>query len=117
HRHVLSDRHPLDEPLVQAVFGQVGEAAAERRPRRVRPERPPVDPEPPAIEWVDPEDAARDLRAPGADEAGEADDLAATELEADVREDAGARESLGAEDDVADLRLLLREERVERPAD
>ena len=53
---------------------------------------------------------------PGADEAGEADDLAAPELERDVREDAAAREALGPEHDVADLGLLLREERVERAA-
>ena len=60
---------------------------------------------------------ARDLGAARADEAGEADDLAAAQLERDVGEEPAAREALGPEDDVADLRLLLREELVERAPD
>ena len=117
HRDVRADRHRLDEPL---------RGAGPRAGRRGRAGAPPaasaagtaaVDPELAALERIDPEDAARDLGAAGADEARQADDLAAAELERDVREDAAARQPFGLEHDVADLGVLLREERVERAAD
>ena len=60
---------------------------------------------------------ACDLGPARADEPGEADDLAAPELERDVGEEAAAREALGPEDDVSELHLLLREELVERAPD
>ena len=60
---------------------------------------------------------ARDLCPARADEAGEADDLAAPKLEGDVGEEAAAGEALGPEDDVSELHLLLREELVERAPD
>ena len=76
-----------------------------------------LDPEPPLVERVDAEDGASDLGPARAHEAGEADDLAAPELERDVGEEAAAREALGPEDDVSELHLLLREELVERAPD
>ena len=93
---VLRDRHRLDRGPGGAVLRQVGEAAAERRARRPRPERAALDPEPALVEGVDSEDRARHLGPAGADEAGEADDLAAPELERDVGEEPAAGEALGA---------------------
>ena len=48
---------------------------------------------------VDPEDRARDLRPPGADEPGERDDLAAPHVERDVGEDALARQPVDLQHD------------------
>ena len=58
----------------------------------------------PGVVLVDAEDGAGDLAAAGADEAGEADDLAGADREADVVEDPGTLEALDLEDDVADRR-------------
>ena len=116
HRDVRADGHRLHEPLMEPVLRQVGEPPAERRSRGARPERAAVDPELAALERIDPEDAARDLGATGAHEAGQADDLAATELERDVREDTAAGQAFRLEHDIADLGVLLREEGVERAA-
>ena len=66
---------------------------------------------------VDAEDRARDLAAPGADEAGETDDLTRADGEADVVEDAGAGQPVDHEHVVADLGRKLREQLGDVPAD
>src|SRR5262249_62026866 len=78
---------------------------------------PPMHPDPPPVEPVDSEDCTRHLGPPGADETRQPDDLAAPELERDVREDSVAGQALDAKRDVADRRFFLREEGVERAAD
>lgn len=57
---------------------------------------------------VDAEDGPRHLRAAGADEAGQADDLAAADVEGDIGEDALAGQPAHAQRDLARLDLLLR---------
>ena len=60
---------------------------------------------------VDPEDRPRDLAAAGADEPGQRHDLARPHLEADVEEHALAGQAVDAQDRLADLGVLLREQR------
>ena len=75
---------------MQPVLGQVGEPArSAARGERGRNGRPSIQSRPASSVSIA-EDAARDLGAARADEAGEADDLAAAELERDVGEDAAA---------------------------
>ena len=75
----------------------------------------PVEPDLARVALVDPEQDAGDLGPAGADEPGEADDLAGSDSEADVAEDAGPGQALDLEEDVADRRLDLREERHAPP--
>src|SRR5205085_404202 len=70
HRDVLADGHRLDEALLEAVLGQVGEAAAQGGPRPAGAEGAALDLELAGVERVDPEDAPRNLGAAGADGAG-----------------------------------------------
>ena len=77
-------------PCWSRSSGQVGEAAAERRARRARDEPPPVDRELARRRGDRSRRCARDLRPARADEARQADDLAASKLERDVGEDAAA---------------------------
>ena len=66
---------------------------------------------------VDAEDRAGDLAAAGADEAGEADDLARAHVERDVVEDARARQPLDLEQRFADLGRQLGEQLGDVAAD
>src|SRR5207244_1911506 len=93
---------------------QVREAAPQRRARGARPEAATGDREPATVEPVDPEQRAGDLGPSRARETGEPDDLATADFERDVGEETAAPESASLEDDLADLRFLLREERLER---
>ena len=60
---------------------------------------------------VDPEQDPGDLGPAGADEPGEADDLARADREADVAEDPDPGQPVDLEQDLADRRRDLREER------
>ena len=64
-----------------------------------------------AIRLVDAEQHPGDLGAAGADESGEAEDLALADREADVAEDPDPGQPVDLEQDVTDRRLELREER------
>ena len=57
---------------------------------------------------INPEQDSSDLGATGADEAGEAEDLAAAHLKRGVAEDASAREAPDLQGDLAYRRLLFR---------
>ncbi len=100
-----------------AVLGQVGDAGVHRR-RRAREARPalPASRTSPRVALVDPEQDPGDLRPAGPDQPGQADDLAGPDGERDVAERAGPGQPLDLEEDVADRRLDLREER-HGPAD
>src|SRR5918992_1616478 len=115
-RGVVLDRHLEHEALVLAVLGNEGEAGLHRCARRPDPHGGAVAPDLAGVEPIDAEDRARHLGAPGADEAGQADDLAAPEGERDVAKDTLAREPADLERRLADHRRLLREELPEVPA-
>ncbi len=66
---------------------------------------------------VDAEDGPGDLRAPGADQARETDDLAVPDVEGDVGEDALAGQPAHAQGDLARLDLLFGVQLVEVAAD
>ena len=74
-----------------------------------------VQPDLARVALVDPEQDAGDLRPTGADEPGQPDDLAVPDVERDVAEDALAGQALDLEEDLADRRLDLREERHAPP--
>ena len=99
-----------------AVLGQVGDAGVHRGRRAREADGVAVEPDLARVALVDPEQDAGDLRPAGADEPGEPDDLAVSDVEGDVAEDAGAGQALDLEEDLADRRLDLREER-HAPAD
>ena len=86
---VARDRRVEDEALLAAVLGDEGEAEPHRRGRVVLRDGDPADADAAGVVGVDAEDRSGDLAAAGADEAGEADDLARAHREADVVEDSG----------------------------
>ena len=117
-RRVLRDRHRLDEPLVDPILGQICEPAAQRRARRAGPERPALDPELAARR------AGRRRRSPARPRSGPRRrsrrgrrSRPAGARRRRRRRGRRARGPRAPEDDLADLRLLLREELVERAAD
>src|SRR4029077_19893357 len=69
----------------------------------------------PRVALVDAEKHARDLRPAPADQPGQTDDLAVSDVEADVTEDAGAGQTPDLEEDLADRRFDLGEERDAPP--
>src|SRR6185312_12258639 len=87
-RRVARDRELHDEPLLAAVLGNEPDARAHRGERPPAREPDAVDVDVAGVGAVDAEDRAGDLAAAGADEARERDDLARTDLEADVGEHA-----------------------------
>ena len=115
-RHVLGDREIEDEALLVAVLGQVGDARVHRGRWAGEADGPAVQPDLAAIALVDAEQDPGDLRPAGADEPGQPDDLAVPDVEGDVAEDAGPGQALDLEEDLADRRLDLGEER-HAPAD
>jgi hypothetical protein len=72
----------------------------------------------PRVPGVGAEDAARELRAPGPDQPGDAEDLAGVDVERDVVEDAGAPQAADGQGNprVATDRGPLRELHVEASA-
>src|SRR4029077_10968714 len=70
----------------------------------------------PRVALVDAEKHARDLRPAPADQPGQTDDLAVSDVEADVAEDAGPGQTPDLEEDLADRRLDLGKERDAPPA-
>ena len=94
HRRVARDREVHHEPLLTAVLGHEADPGAHRGGRLVARQLSAVDLDVAGVGSVDPEDRAGDLRAAGADEAREGDDLAGLDVEGDVEEDALAREPL-----------------------
>ena len=114
--HVLGDREIEDEALLVAVLGQVGDAGVHRGRRAGEADRRPVQPDLAGVALVDAEQDPRDLRPAGADEPGQPDDLAVSDVERHVAEHAFAGQALDLEEDLADRRLDLREQR-HAPAD
>ena len=84
HRDVLADGHRPDQALQAAVLGHVGDAEVAGLARRGDGDRAAVELDRAGGRRGDAEDRQRELGAAGADEAGEAEDLAAAELEGDV---------------------------------
>ena len=113
-RDVLADRHRPDEALQAAVLGHVGDAETARLARRSDADRVAVERDRTGTRRGDPEDRQRQLGATGADEAGEAEDLALSEVEVDAGEGDGvgglgvARGGEGADGEATAL-LLSRE--------
>ena len=116
-RLVGPDRELEHEPLVVAVLGQQRDAELQRVPRRARANRAAVDADLAAVGPGDAEQHLRDLRAAGADQTEEAQDLARAQLEAHVLDEAGPGQPAHAHDRRADHRRLLGEERGEVGAD
>ena len=87
-----------------------------RRGRAREVDRLAAEPDLAGVALVDPEQDPGDLGPAGPDEPGEPDDLAGPDREPDVAEDPGPGQALDLEEDVADRRLDLREER-HGPAD
>ena len=85
-RHVLGDREVEDQALLVAVLGEVGDPGVHRRRRAREVDRLPAEPDLAGVALVDPEQDPGDLGPAGADEPGEADDLAGPDREADVAE-------------------------------
>ena len=107
-RHVLAQRRERDvrrdrlrhrEPELPAVLREVGDPGAQRLPRRADVKTLAVELDDAAVGRRDPEQRQRDVRAAGADEAGEPQHLALAQLEAHVREHALATEAVDAQDD------------------
>ena len=83
-REVVGHRRVQQEAVLPAVLGDERQAAGDRGARRRR--QPPTRHEHlAAVERVEAEEGAQGLGAPGAHEAGEAEDLAAVEGEAESR--------------------------------
>ncbi len=116
-RHVLGDREVEHEALLVAVLGQVGDARVHRR-RRAREARPrlPSSRTSPASRWSMPNSTRATSVRPAPTSPAKPDDLAGADREADVAEDADPGQPVDLEQDVADRRLDLREER-HGPAD
>ena len=75
-RHVLGDREVQHQAFLVAVLGQVGDAGGHRGGRAGEGDPLPVQRHRAGVRLVDPEQDPGDLRAAGADEPGEAEDLA-----------------------------------------
>ena len=117
---VLLHRPPEHQPLGLAVLGQEAHAPADGVPRRPEARRSALDRDATGARRVRPRDRARQLGAPGAEQAGEAHHLPAVEREADVAEDArpqplDAQQLLAARH--APLRVVLLELAVRHQAD
>ena len=92
-----------------AVFGQERDSEPHRLPRRPGTDNPAVDLDLAPIGRRDPKKHLGDLRATGADEAEEAEDLARSNVEADIPDEAGTGESPYTDHRLPYLRILLRE--------
>ena len=112
-RDVAGDREVHHQALLAAVLGDEAEAGAHGGERAPAGQALARHLDVAGVGLVDAEDRAGDLAAAGADEPGERDDLAGADVERDVEEHALAREALDLEHLLADLRVLLREERGE----
>src|SRR4029077_6387072 len=109
-RLVRANRKLKYEPLLMAVFGQGRDSKPHRMPRRTRLDDASVHSDLPAIGPRDAEEHLADFGAARAHEAEEAEDLARSDLEADVLDKASTGESSYTEDREADLRIFLGEE-------
>ena len=88
-RDVGRDRHRQRQAELAAVLGDVGDAERHRLARRCGSvTRLAVEHDRPRGRRRDAEEGEADIGAPGADQAGEAQHLAAVQVEADVLEDA-----------------------------
>ena len=78
------DVHAEGQAVALAILGEVGDPVLDRVARRADRDRLAVDQDLAGLRPVGGEDGAHDLGPAGPDEAGDAEDLAAMELEADV---------------------------------
>ena len=115
---VLSaDRQAQHQSILLAILGHVADAGPDGIARTADAHRLSVDADLARVVRVEPEDGAGHLRAASTDQAGQAEDLAGADLEADVLEDAGARVAADLEDDVADGHRALGEQVLDLAAD
>ena len=98
--------------MLAAILGQVGDAAGHRLPRRANIACLAVEDDRAGCRRLDAEERQADIGASGADQAGEAEDLAAADVEADVMKDALTGEAAHGQDQVA---LLDRGARLQEP--
>ncbi len=89
---VLLDRRIENQPLAFAILGHQPDAGGNGGVHIVAAQRRARDPHGAPIVGVGAEDGPRDLRATGAHETGDADDLSGAHLKADVLEDAVSAE-------------------------
>ena len=112
-RHVGCDREVEDEPVLVAVLGHVGDARPPAPPTGCANETgSPPRRMSPASATVDPEQDAGDLGPSGADQPGQTEDLAGPHRRSETSRNASPRDRpVDLEEDVADRRLDLREQR------
>ena len=109
HGDVLAHGETGDEALLLAVLGDEPDAGEDGAARRIaRRHQPVLDPDLALIDVEVAEDGAGELGAAGADEAGDADDLAAADREGDVAEQAALAEMADLEDRRAGFRRCAR---------
>src|SRR5829696_6090427 len=92
--YVLPDREAGDDALGPAVLGQKRDAGLDRRRRRTGLDALAGHRHSPRIEGLGAEDRLGRLAAAGAEETGEADDLAGAHVEGDAVEDVAAGQAL-----------------------
>src|SRR5271157_2026952 len=109
-RFVRANRKLKHEALLVAVFGQERDSEAHRLPRRTRSDQAAVHSDLALVGPRDTEEHLGDLRAAGADEAEEAQNLARPDVEANVLYETGSRESPHSDDRHPNLRIFFREE-------
>ncbi len=107
----------ITKPLGAAVLGHQGESGGHGQARSSRRKLPAEHLDLTAVEPVDAEDRAGHFTATRPDQTGEAEDLAAPDVEGDVGEHAFARQPAHAEGDLADPGLLLGVELLRIAAD
>src|SRR5580658_8770818 len=83
-RKVVQDAHPPDQALRASILRHVGDTLCTRRLGGVDPDDFAIEPDFARLGRCDPEQCLRELAAAGADEAGETDDLACPDYEADA---------------------------------
>src|SRR5690606_26768042 len=113
-RDILADGLRADEALQAAVLRHIGDAEIARRLRRADRDRLAVEENLAGGRRRDAEDGEGELRPPGADEAGNAEDLAGMKRQRDVVHDVAMRDVAEFEERSPDLHLHLREELVDR---
>ncbi len=104
--------HRRREPELLAVFRQVADAQRHGVARRADARGTAVDQDLAAVDRVGAEHGARDLRAPGAHQPGEAEDLALAHAEADVADRRAAPQVAHVQRDVAGRRVRRRAAQV-----
>ena len=117
HDHVVPHRERRHDAALLAVLCQEGQTRGDGVARRPDAHRLAVHHDLAGVHLGDPEDGLQHLRASGAHEARETQDLTPMQLEGDVVDDAAPGEPLHRHDHLADLGGRLGEHLGELPAD